>query len=347
MSTVTSATKRSGFIVHPLYDIVFFIASPLYALAIGMAVSDTFFTNETVQFLGNEQPLIDLMIGSFIMAHLGLVLFRSHANVNIFNQYRFRFTVVPIALFVSMMMSSVVLVMVSVLATWWDVYHSSLQTFGIGRIYDRKAGNDPDVGRRLDIGLNLLMYAGPILAGATLMAHLEAFEEFSEIDWTLLASIPVHTDPYRETLTYLVVTVAAAYLIVYLAWYIRLWRQGYQVSLQKVALFIGTCVVSIYAWGFNSFGEAFFVMNFFHALQYFALVWWSEKGNLKRILRVPDGRGGSTMALLVFLAAATCYGTIAYLGDASNRPLFCVALTISIIHFWYDGFIWSVRKKQV
>jgi hypothetical protein len=49
---------------------------------------------------------------------------------------------------------------VSVLATFWDVYHSALQTFGFARIYDRKAGNDPMVGRRLDWHLNQLLYAG-------------------------------------------------------------------------------------------------------------------------------------------------------------------------------------------
>ena len=49
-----------------------------------------------------------------------------------------------------MITSSWVMVSVSVLATFWDVYHSALQTFGFARIYDRKLGNDPTVGRRLD-----------------------------------------------------------------------------------------------------------------------------------------------------------------------------------------------------
>ncbi len=29
------------------------------------------------------------------------------------------------------------------------------------------------------------------------------------------------------------------------------------------------------------------------------------------------------------------------------RLAFAVSITISILHFWYDGFIWSVRKKLV
>ena len=50
-------------------------------------------------------------------------------------------------------------------------------------------------------------------------------------------------------------------------------RQGYRVSMQKVWLLASTALCSIYTWGFDSFGQAFFIMNFFHAWQYFALVW--------------------------------------------------------------------------
>jgi hypothetical protein len=33
-----------------------------------------------------------------------------------------------------------------VLVVWWDVVHSSLQTFGLGRIYDARRGNPPALG---------------------------------------------------------------------------------------------------------------------------------------------------------------------------------------------------------
>jgi len=79
-------------------------------------------------------------------------------------------------LFLGCWLSSPILVCTSVLATWWDVYHSSLQTFGLGRIYDMRAGNDALAGRRLDYYFNLLLYAGPILGGSALMAHLVDFE---------------------------------------------------------------------------------------------------------------------------------------------------------------------------
>ena len=61
---------------------------------------------------------------------------------------------------------------VGVLAVWWDVYHSSLQTFGFGRIYDAKVKNNPTTGRRLDYWMNLFLYLGPVLAGAHFADHI-------------------------------------------------------------------------------------------------------------------------------------------------------------------------------
>ena len=341
-----SATRKT-FIVHPIYDAVFFIGAPIVALALGLGMVDTALATEPVALFGRKEAISDLFIGSFIMAHLVLVVVRSHANPAIFHLHRGRFVIFPIALFAAMLLWPPAMICVTVLATWWDVYHSSLQTFGLGRIYDRRAGNDPTVGRELDYGLNLILYIGPILAGATLMDHLDSFEGFGDLGWTFLASVPARATDYQAALTLVVAGMGAAYVVFYITAYARLARRGYRISIPKVVLLASTGLVSLYAWGFNSFGEAFFVMNFFHALQYFALVWWSEKGNLGRILGLANRPGGRAVTLLVLLGAAFAYGVFAYTSDDSNRPIICLTLTISIMHFWYDGFIWSVRKNQV
>lgn len=131
--------------------------------------------------LGVEpQPVVGVLLGSFIYAHLALVVFHSHANPVIFRSYPLRFTLVPIVLFLAMWSSPWRAVSVSALVTWWDVYHSGLQTFGLGRIYDSRASNPAELRRRLDWGLNLLLYVGPIPGGATLIAHVGDFMEFEE-----------------------------------------------------------------------------------------------------------------------------------------------------------------------
>ncbi|HRI11098.1 MAG TPA: hypothetical protein PKW35_24940 [Nannocystaceae bacterium] len=337
------ASSRSRSIAGPIYDLVFFIGSPLWALVLGIAVARTPLSTARVTLFGHSDSPAGIFIGSLIMAHLGLVFVRSHANREIFRRFPLRFTVVPLALFAAIYTSEWALVSVSVLATWWDVYHSSLQTFGLGRIYDLRAGNDAQAGRRLDYLLNLLLYAGPILAGATLMAHVGDFEEFEAVGSAFFTSIPAAVESRARWLTWGVVGIGVPFLTYYVLAYVRLARRGYRVSPHKVALYAITGLCSIFTWGFDSFGEAFFIMNLFHAVQYFALVWWTERANLTRLLHAR--RQGAALAAMV--GAAGLYGVWAELCDPDNRLALGVVSVVSIMHFWYDGFIWSARRREV
>lgn len=334
------------YIVSAVFDSFFFIYSPLIAALLPFVIDySDFWMTETD--LGMEpQPRIGLFLGAFIYAHLALVVFRSHGNREIFGLFPVRFTVVPIALFVAMMGSVAIAVSVSVLTTWWDVYHSGLQTFGLGRIYDARKGNDPNTGRRLDYWLNLLLYMGPILAGATLMDHVEDFDEFKGVTTIFFTQIPAQASAYSQFLTYAIVSVGVPFLLYYLYAHWKMEQQGYHVSRQKVALYTCTGLVSIYAWGFNPFGHAFFVMNFFHALQYFAIVWSTDKKNIQRIFRLDNVEFGKPLTLLLFISLPFAFG---FWGEAYAFSDASVILwnCIAIMHFWYDGFIWSVRKQQV
>ena len=233
------------------------------ALALGMGLAFTVLSEAQVTFMGRENNLMAWFVGPFIMAHLVAVVYRSHLNSGVFRRFPLCFTLIPLALFLAMGFSTTALVVVSVAATFWDVYHSGMQTFGLGRIYDARAGNDPRLGRRLAATFNLLIYAGPIAAGATLKDHVGDFKEFQEIDAVFFTRIPAQAEGAAGALTWAVV----AFIAFYLWWYWRAARPGWQVSRQKVALYASTALCSIWAWGFNPYGEAFFIMNFFHALQ--------------------------------------------------------------------------------
>ena len=116
---------------------------------------------------------------------------------------------------------------------------------------------------------------------------------------------------------------------------------------QKTVLLISTAVCSIYAWGFNPFGMAFFIMNFFHALQYFAIIWWAENGNIAKLLGCRDKSWGGIAALILILFVGFSFGLFAeFIDETSSDWLFSLLLVVSLMHFWYDGFIWSVSRKQ-
>jgi hypothetical protein len=336
-----------GYIVAPLYDWVFFITAPLIALVLGLVLAHTTWDEASAAF-NYEKSFIDFGIGVFIFAHLVIVIFRSHLNPQIFARHPWRFTLVPVSLFAAMLTSNWVLIGCSVLATFWDVYHSGMQTFGLCRIYDAKAGNPPRAGRRLDWILNLYLYAGPIAAGATLMDHVGDFDQFSQVGSVFFTSVPAYTESNSYLLSWLVIATGVPFLAFYLAFYWRLHRAGHTVSPQKIAILLCTGICSIWAWGFNPFGMAFFIMNFFHALQYFAIIWWAEKGNIAGILGCEGRSWAKPATLAVIIAVGLSYGIFAEQADLdTNTWLFAGFLLISLMHFWYDSFIWSVSKKHV
>jgi len=340
-------SQQPPFIINPVADSVFLIFAPLIALALGIALANTHLATQQLVVFGTLDTATGIFIGTFIMAHLFIVFFRSHGNRQIFKLYPIRFTVVPLALFCAMLVSKWVLISVMVLATFWDVYHSSLQTFGIGRIYDLKLGNNVHKGRHLDIWLNHFFYIAPILAGATLMDHVNDFYEFEAVGSVFLTKIPARVASHQGILTWLMLGIGIPFILYYLYAYWRFAQQGYRVSFQKVALLASTGVCSIYTWGFNSFGMAFFIMNFFHAWQYFALVWKYEHHNIAQLFRVAQLPYGKWLALAGFVVVAFGYGFAAEVCDEQNTVLLSITLVVSIMHFWYDGFIWSVRKGQV
>jgi len=343
----TIGRVRGPYIAGPVYDAVMFIGAPLLALALGVAISGTRLADEEVVLWGNDGTATSIFIGSFIMAHLGLVAVRSHLNPQVFVRHPRRFILVPVVLLLLLLASDWMLATAIVLTVWWDVVHSSLQTFGLGRIYDARQGNLPTLGRRLDLGLNLLLYAGPVLAGATLLDHVVPFEAFENVGTAMFEDVPIHAEAHQATLARCLLLGGGIYLVVYVLGYARLARQGYRVSPQKIALLVFTGLCSIYTWGFNSFGEAFFIMNFFHAWQYFGLVWWSERKNLRQRLGLEQVRWGGVLALLAMLAVAGSYGVWAEFVSSDQRFALSVTLVVSLMHFWYDGFIWSVRRQEV
>jgi len=334
------------FIKGPVFDRFFFIYSPLIAAALPFLLDQSDFLMTEVRLGPGLQPRLGIFLGTFVYAHLILVMFRSHANPTIFKLYPYRFTVVPVSLFLCMLGSVWIAISVSVLVTWWDVYHSGLQTFGLGRIYDARAGNDPLEGRKLDYLLNLLLYAGPILGGAALLEHVGDFNEFEAVGSVFFTSIPAYAQSNAQYLTWAMLSIGVPFLVYYVYAHWRLEQKGYRVSRHKVALYTSTGICSIYAWGFNPFGHAFFVMNFFHALQYFAIVWITDKESVRRLFRLQDVPAGTTISFALFLALPFAIGYWGEVYAYSNTEVILWHV-IAIMHFWYDGFIWSVRKKQV
>jgi hypothetical protein len=336
---------KSKWIVGPVYDWAFFLGSPMLSLALGILVSGSPWLADESRTIGTESDtLVGFFIGTVIHAHLVAVVFRSHGNPAIRKLYPIRFFIVPVVLYAAIVISPWIAVASTVVATFWDVWHSGAQTFGFARIYDRNAGTPPELGRRLDFWLNQLMYAGPILAGATLMDHFRSFDSFDDIGDAVFSSVPARVDGIARYLTWGVLAVGCAFLAFYVLIYWRLAQRGYRPPWLKVWLVVSTGFVSIYTWGFNSWGQAFLIMNLFHGVQYLALVWAMEGKRIAALVRMP---ARPRLVLALYLGGVLAYGFGVQVLDASLTALWAITIVVSLMHFWYDAFVWSVRKAQI
>jgi len=327
----------------PRLDALCFWGSPLIALV---------FTMVWVGASTALPPAIGPIAGSALVgavavltyAHLIAVVPRAYFNREVFAAYRLRLTIVPVLLIAALFASHTLLVCGIVLAVFWDVHHSALQTFGLARIYDMKAGNDAHRLRRVDLLLNWALYVGPLGFGASLLVHLREFERFGALGWGMLTQLPEAAEGLGGwirlgSLAAWAVVVAAAAIE-----YRRAAAQGYRMPVHKAALLGSTALVSILAWGFAPPVIAFLAINLFHAVQYFALVWLKEGPRMAGRM-APHPRNGWRAAAL-FAAFCIAFGIAYRLADATPA-LLTPFIACSLLHFWYDSFVWSVRKKQV
>jgi hypothetical protein len=193
----------------------------------------------------------------------------------------------------------------------------------------------------------VLLYVGPIVGGAAMLAHFQMFEVFDQVGSARLASVPVRMASIQGTIARALLALGAGYLVVYVVGYARLARRGYRFNVPKVFLLTTTGLVSIWAWGFNPWGQAFFIMNLFHAVQYLALVWWSEGRRLGSALRMDRSVLRRASFGLVFFGGVLAYGLWAEIVPNDSRVRWSIVQTVALMHFYYDGFIWSVRRRQI
>jgi hypothetical protein len=274
-------------------------------------------------------------------AHLIAVVPRAYLNPEVFAAYRRRLTIAPVVLIAALLVSPLALAVAAVVAVFWDVHHSAMQNFGFARIYDMKAGNPPALLRTTDLRLNWLLYVGPLAASAALAVHAE---HFHRLDGTALAALTALPGVLAAGHDGIRLAAIALYALV-IGWtvfdYARAIRAGYRLPAHKLATMGVTGLVSILAWGFSPPVVALAVINLYHAVQYFALVWVKEGGRMA-------GRGGKARAALLFGGGCALFG-FGYTAASTGQPSLFLApfLACSLLHFWYDSFIWSVRKKQV
>lgn len=337
--------RRDGAIASPLADALFFWGAPPLALAIIVALG--LLAGAHPGAVGDAITRLTIALVAIVTyAHLIAVAPRAYLNRDVFAAHPLRLTVVPVLLIGTMAVSHVALVIGLIVAFFWDVHHSAMQTFGLGRIYDMKAGNAPTALRRIDLILNAALYIGPLAAGASMIVHVQTFAGFDAIGWHWATRVPTLAGAGARWIRWAAIAAWIATVGGAAIAYARATRQGYRMSAHKQALLGATAAVSILAWGLAPPLVAFMAINLFHAVQYFALVWLKEGARIHALAP----RAGA-FALPLFVVACLAFGTVYWMvhgaRPADARAWLAPFIACSLLHFWYDAFVWSVRKKLI
>lgn len=220
------------------------------------------------------------------------------------------------------------------------------------RIYDR--GN-------VDLTLCSVWFVYIMLASGAWLADM-----FQDLYATahmpvILAVAPNVIEWATAAMRDLAMLTTAAYAI-YLGW---CWYRGYFISLAKLALIIATFGVMYVMYAPNAwmrgvapdwtFKVGFAALGIVHMTQYLAIVWRYNRRLGQMPGRARPGvfarlhaRGGWIVALFYVLVCLT-YGEIITTVHDSRllmSVLLAVGFTSTLMHYYFDGFIWKLRHKQ-
>lgn len=354
-----TARAPSPWIISPAWDLAYIVATPLAIVPLVLWLERAVFT--PTQIL--------LFVTSFAtLAHHLPGFMRAYGDRELFARFRWRFLLVPPLVFATAvaflpppsLVARLGLPWVSfdgleLALLLWGTWHGLMQTFGFMRIYDLKRGAGDAWTARLDFWLCALLFvAGFAFSDARVFGLMN-------VAWR--SGVPIVGPEWLVAARYLIGAATVVVFLLYIADIVRQSRRERGVSWIKIALAASTAALYWFSGRLSTnlvIGIAMF--EIFHAVQYYAIVWTYNRRLAERV--------GERFGLLgflfrerwsmlgLYLAMIAAYGSIRYFSGAPDdadliaRHADWIALitaafnTSTLLHFYYDGFIWKVSDRK-
>ena len=341
MSATFSSLSRQSWIISPLADGFFLIGS---AVLVGGAFL-------IAQMLGQAHGLAIFVLYVMATGHHLPGFLRIYSDPELFRQYRWRFVLLPpLIVGLSFLLAAYDLHALLLITFLWGLWHGMMQVYGFARIYDAKRGQISPLMARLDWSLCLSWFL-LLSFGSTFYADdfrtRAAAAGSSYLAELLLSPVVIQ----------LLTGVTALITVLHLTYTVWCWSQGRPVSILKFLLLgssIGLFAVS-YRLLVNDKLVGLAVWEAFHDIQYYAIVWaftrrrgeHSPLSAWGRMLFQP--RLGFVLAylLLIALYGFIDYGSRTLVDVATGDSLRPVLVASAFLHFYFDGFIWKIRRRSV
>jgi Flp pilus assembly protein TadD/branched-subunit amino acid transport protein len=334
-----AAPRKGLWILDSWRDLILYVGTPLLLLPV-FALAQARWSPQDIY----------LFVAAFgAMGHHLPGMIRAYGDRALFERFRWRFIFAPIFLLV-----------VCVAFFWWDlkgillvvffwgVWHGLMQTYGFCRIYDAKSGTFDPLTRRLDFAMCVIWFGTAVA--------LSPYRVSDTLDTFYMAGGPFIPPSIIHFGQQFMLFAAIAVSVLFLFHFGRMWMIGKRASPVKLALL----VTSIAFWWYCNnlvanilVGIALFEV--FHDVQYLSLVWIYNRNRVEKdsniggFMRFVFRRSGSLIGLYVGLVFA--YGSLSFFNahvglDAVKRILTGVVTASTLLHFYYDGFIWKVRERS-
>lgn len=358
-SSPTAAAVRRTWIVSPAWDLVYLVLTPLAIVpAVLLAVR---------HWLSPEQVYLAVISFASLGHHLPGFM-RAYGDRELFDRFRWRFLLAPPLIFaMAVLFTPPPRIAATLGLPWrhlhglelvlllWGTWHGLMQTYGFMRIYDVRRGDNDRRTARLDHALCVAIFvAGVVFSDTRMFAMAGAM-------WQ--SGLPLFGPETLLGLRWVVGIFGVAVLAAYLANAIQRRRRGADVNAVKLLL---AGVTGWFWWYCGRLSTNLLVgvamFEIYHAVQYNAIVWIYNRRLLTRAGERfgPLGflfRDRVTM-LGLYLGAIAAYSAIRYFtaapddrmfsGDLAGAHQWLIAafVTSSLLHFYYDGFIWKVSESK-
>ncbi len=360
----TRQRPAQNWILNPLQDALFVIGTPLLVLVAALVL---------FRSLGSMAATSLIIVAHivFTVAHHLPTFIRIYGDVALFQRYRWHFLMAPV---IPLTFSAVVLgylnhrgyavenfLYLYIMLALWDPWHFMRQHYGFVRIYDRHNAAPRVLAARMDLWLCAIWFGYIMLASSAWLAELLADFEYS-------AGLPlVRYLPVDAVATVIELAGAAAVLMTFAYAAYLLWCRlnGYYISIAKLALLATTFGVMYLAYVPNpwmqatapgwSFKVGFAVVGLVHMTQYLAIVWRYNRNLVARPAAARAGwfqrlhRRGGWLIGAGYVIVCLAYGelvTTERAGRWTMSVLLAIGFTSTLLHYYFDGFIWKLRQQR-
>jgi Flp pilus assembly protein TadD len=334
-----TAPKKALWILDSWRDLILYVGTPLL-LVPAFALAQARWSPQDIY----------LFVAAFgAMGHHLPGMIRAYGDRALFERFKWRFILAPLFLlavctaFFWWDLKGILLVVF-----FWGVWHGLMQTYGFCRIYDAKTGTFDALTRRLDFAMCVIWFATAVA--------LSPYRLSDTLDTYYMCGGPFISPSIILHGQQLILLAAIVVSVLFILHFGRMWIIGHRPNPVKLALL----VTSIGFWWYCNnlvaniiVGIALFEV--FHDVQYLSLVWIYNRNRVEKdsniggFMRFVFRRSGSLIGLYVGLVFA--YGSVAYFNahlgiENIKRILTGVVTASTLLHFYYDGFIWKVRERS-